>query len=43
MITALVLIKAGTGEYLNLAKFAKEQMMKIEGVTKVYGVFSRFE
>jgi DNA-binding Lrp family transcriptional regulator len=43
MITAFVLVKVGKGEYLNFAKFAKEEMMKIEGVTKVYGVFSRFD
>jgi len=43
MITVFVLIKVGTGEYLNLAKFAKEEMVKIESVTKVYGVFNRFE
>ncbi|MFB0567915.1 MAG: Lrp/AsnC family transcriptional regulator [Candidatus Bathyarchaeia archaeon] len=43
MITAFVLVKVGTGEYLNFAKFTKEEMMKIEGVTKVYGVFGRFD
>lgn len=43
MITAFVLIKVGTGEHLNFAKSAKEEMMKIEGVTKVYGVFGRFD
>ena len=43
MVTAFVLIKVGTGEQLNFAKSAKEDMMKIEGVTKVYGVFGRFD
>jgi len=43
MITAFVLIKVGSGEQLNFAKYAKEEMMKIEGVTKVYGVFGRFD
>ena len=43
MITAFVLIRVGTGEHLNFAKSAKEEMMKIEGVTKVYGVFGRFD
>jgi DNA-binding Lrp family transcriptional regulator len=43
MIAAFVLIKVGTGEHLNFAKSAKEEMMKIEGVTKVYGVFGRFD
>ncbi len=43
MITAFVLIKVGTGKHLNFAKSAKEEMMKIEGVTKVYGVLGRFD
>ncbi len=43
MIAAFVLIRVGTGEQLNFAKSAKEEMMKIEGVTKVYGVFGRFD
>lgn len=43
MITAFVLIRVGTGEQLNFAKSAKEEMMKIEGITKVYGVFGRFD
>lgn len=43
MIAAFVLIKVGTGEHLNFAKSAKEEMMKIKGVTKVYGVFGRFD
>jgi len=43
VITAFVLIKVGTGETLNFAKSAKEEITKIEGVTKVYGVFGRFD
>ena len=43
MVTAFVLIKVGTGEQLNFAKSAKEGMMKVKGVTKVYGVFGRFD
>ena len=43
MVTAFVLIKVGTGKHLNFAKSAKEEMLKIEGVTKVYGVFGRFD
>ena len=43
MVTAFVLIRVGTGEHLNFAKSAKEEMMKIEGVTKIYGVFGRFD
>ena len=43
MIRAFVLINVETGEHLNFAKSAKEEMMKIEGVTEVYGVFCRFD
>jgi DNA-binding Lrp family transcriptional regulator len=43
MVMAFVLIKVGTGEHLNFAKSAKEEMMKIESVKKVYGVFGRFD
>jgi len=43
MVMALVLIKLGTGEYLSMAKSAKEEISKIKGVVKVYGVFGRFD
>ena len=43
MVTAFILVKVGTGEQLNFAKSAKETMEKIKGVTKVYGVFGRFD
>ncbi len=43
MISAFVLIKAGTGEHLNFAKTAKQQIEKIQGVEKVYGVFGRYD
>jgi len=35
--------QVGTGEQLNFAKSAKEEMMKVKGVTKAYGVFGRFD
>lgn len=43
LISALVLVKAGTGEQLNFAKTAKQEIEKIKGVTKVYGVFGRVD
>lgn len=43
MVKAFVLIKVGTGEYLDFAKSAKEEMAKIEGVKEVYGVFGRYD
>lgn len=43
MMEAFVLVKVGTGENLNFAKTAKEEMLKIEGVAKVFGVFGRYD
>jgi len=43
MTEAFVLIKVGTGEQLNFAKTAKEEIAKIEGVLNVYGVFGRYD
>jgi len=43
MVTAFILVKVGTGEQLNFAKSAKEEMSKIKGVAKVYGVFGRYD
>lgn len=43
LVSAFVLIKAGTGEQLNFAKSAKEAIESLEGVVKVYGVFGRFD
>jgi len=43
MVTAFILIKAGTSEQLNFAKIAKEEIAKIKGVVKVYGVFGRYD
>jgi DNA-binding Lrp family transcriptional regulator len=43
MVTAFILVKVGTGEQLNFAKSAKEEMSKIKGVSKVYGVFGRYD
>ena len=43
MVMAFVLIKLGTGEHLSFAKSAKEEIAKIKGVVKVYGVFGRYD
>jgi len=43
MVTAFVLIKVGTSEQLNFAKIAKEEISKIKGVVKVYGIFGRYD
>ena len=43
MVTAFVLVKVGTGEQLNFIKSVKEEISKIKGVTKVHGVFGRYD
>jgi len=43
MVTAFVLVKVGTGEQLNFAKSAKEDMSNIKGVKNVFGVFGRYD
>lgn len=43
MVTAFILVKVGSGEQLNFAKSAKEEISKIKGVVKVYGVFGRYD
>jgi len=43
MAMAFVLIRVGTGEHLNFVKSAMEEIAKIKGVVKVYGVFGRYD
>jgi len=43
LVTAFILIKVGSGEQLNFAKSAKEEISKIKGVKKIYGVFGRYD
>jgi DNA-binding Lrp family transcriptional regulator len=43
MVTAFILVKVGTGEQLNFVKSVKEEVSKIKGVAKVYGVFGRYD
>jgi len=43
MVTAFILVKVGTGEQLNFVKSVKEEISKIKGIVKVYGVFGRYD
>jgi DNA-binding Lrp family transcriptional regulator len=43
MVTAFILVKVGTGEQLNFVKSVKEEISKIKGVAKVYGIFGRYD
>ena len=36
-------MQVGTGEQLNFAKTAKEEITRIKDVVKVYGVFGRYD
>jgi len=42
MLQAFVLVKVGTGEQLNFAKSAKEEIGKIKGVVNIYGTFGQY-
>ncbi|HVO85633.1 MAG TPA: Lrp/AsnC ligand binding domain-containing protein [Candidatus Eisenbacteria bacterium] len=43
MVEALILVRTGSGETLNLMKTVKEKIRKIKGVKEVYGVFGRYD
>jgi DNA-binding Lrp family transcriptional regulator len=43
MPNALVLVRVGSSEKLNLMKTVKEEIRKIKGVKEVYGVFGRYD
>ena len=43
MVEALVLVRTGSSETLNLMKTVKEEMCKVKGVKEVYGVFGRYD
>jgi len=43
MIKALVLVRVGSSETLNLMKTVKEEICKVKGVKDVYGVFGRYD
>jgi DNA-binding Lrp family transcriptional regulator len=43
MVEALVLVRTGSSETLNLMKTVKEEISKVKGVKEVYGVFGRYD
>jgi DNA-binding Lrp family transcriptional regulator len=42
-VKALVLVRVGSSEKLNLMKTVKEEICKVKGVKEVYGVFGRYD
>jgi DNA-binding Lrp family transcriptional regulator len=43
MVEALVLVRVGSGEATNFMKTIKQEIGKVKGVKKVYGVFGRYD
>ncbi len=43
MVEALILVRAGSSETLNLMKTIKEEISKVRGVKEVYGLFGRYD
>ena len=43
MVEALILVRTGSGETLNLMKTVKEKIRKVKGVKEVLGVFGRYD
>jgi DNA-binding Lrp family transcriptional regulator len=43
MIKALVLVRVGSSEKMNLMKTVKEEISKVKGVKEVHGVFGRYD
>jgi DNA-binding Lrp family transcriptional regulator len=43
VVQALVLVRAGSSETLNLMKTLKEEISKVKGVKEVHGVFGRYD
>jgi len=43
IVRALVLVRVGSSETLNLMKTIKEEICKIKGVKQIYGVFGRYD
>ncbi len=43
MVMAFVMIRVGTGEYMDFEKSVKEKIEKIEEVKTVYRVFGRYD
>lgn len=43
MVEALVLVRMGSGEAMNFMKTVKQEIGKVKGVKKVYGIFGRYD
>ena len=43
MVEALVLVRVGSGETMNFMKTVKQEISKVKGVKKVYGIFGRYD
>jgi DNA-binding Lrp family transcriptional regulator len=43
MVEALVLVRVGSGEAMNFMKTVKQEIAKVKGVKKVYGIFGRYD
>jgi DNA-binding Lrp family transcriptional regulator len=43
MVEALVLVRVGSGEASNFMKTIKQEIGKVKGVKKVYGIFGRYD
>lgn len=43
MVKALVLVRVGSSETLNLMRTIKEEICKVKGVKDVYGLFGRYD
>jgi DNA-binding Lrp family transcriptional regulator len=43
MVEALVLVRVGSGEAMNFMKTVKQEISKVKGVKKVYGIFGRYD
>lgn len=43
MVEALVLVRVGSGEAMGFMKSTKQEITKVKGVKKVYGIFGRYD
>jgi DNA-binding Lrp family transcriptional regulator len=43
MVEALILVRVGSGEAMNFMKTVKQEIAKVKGVKKVYGIFGRYD
>jgi DNA-binding Lrp family transcriptional regulator len=43
LVEALVLVRVGSGEATNFMKTVKQEISRVKGVKKVYGIFGRYD